>query len=406
MAADEVSERVRQAVFLVGGKGTRLGALTNAAPKPLLPLTEDFCFLDFLIEEAARHRFTDILLLAGYFGEQIAQRYQGKIVRGAHIDVVIETEPLGTAGCLKFAEDKLQDWFLLANGDSFFDINLRRVTRPASGFDARIALRAVEDVSRYGSVESRDGVVTAFREKDPAYAEAGDINAGVYLISRRVIEMIEGPASLERDIFPILAQQGRLGAERFDGYFIDMGLPDTYAQAQREIPAKRVRPCAFLDRDGVLNHDGGYTYKPEDLRWIDGAREAVLALNDAGYLVIVATNQAGVARGLYREDDVRRFHEKMDEDLGRIGAHVDAYYYCPYHPDATVDRYRHASHPDRKPNPGMINRAMSEWPIDRARSFLIGDKESDLAAARAAGIDGLLFQTGNVRSFLAQNLRL
>jgi D-glycero-D-manno-heptose 1,7-bisphosphate phosphatase len=149
-------------------------------------------------------------------------------------------------------------------------------------------------------------------------------------------------------------------------------------------------PAAFLDRDGVLNVDHGYVYRPEQLEWIEGAPEAVRLLNEAGYTVIVITNQSGVARGFYDEAAVHRFHAHMQAELERHGAHIDAFYYCPHHPEGTVAEY--ALRCDcRKPGTGLLERAVREWPIDLTHSFLIGDKPDDLKAAAAFNIEGLLF---------------
>ncbi|WP_293371653.1 HAD family hydrolase [Phenylobacterium sp.] len=166
------------------------------------------------------------------------------------------------------------------------------------------------------------------------------------------------------------------------------------------------RPALFLDRDGVLNEDHGYVSRWEDFRWIPGAREAVAAFNRAGWLVIVVTNQSGVGRGFYTEDAVRVLHARMAEDLATVGAHIDAFYYAPQHPEAPVDAYRHPDPPLRKPNPGMILQALADWPIDRDASLLIGDKPSDLEAALRAGIKGVLFEGGDLRQFLADEALL
>ena len=166
------------------------------------------------------------------------------------------------------------------------------------------------------------------------------------------------------------------------------------------------RPAAFLDRDGVLNVDVGYAHRPQDLTWIPGARDAILSLNQEGFYVFVITNQAGVARGYYEEAQVAAFHDHMQDELAKIGAHVDAFYYCPFHDDAVVEAYRVIDHPDRKPNPGMLLRAMREWPVDRARSFLIGDQGSDIEAARRAGVRGLLYTGGDLRVTTEAALRL
>jgi D-glycero-D-manno-heptose 1,7-bisphosphate phosphatase len=395
---------VRQAVFLVGGKGTRLGKLTATTPKPLLAIAPDISLLDLLIEEAARHGFTDIVLLAGHLGDRVERLYHGRQIRAATIRVIREPEPAGTGGALRHAAGMLDPWFLLANGDSWFDINLRALAvAPPRDRLARIALRSMEDTGRYGSVELHGRRITAFTEKKAATGP-GLINGGLYLLNRAVLDHIAGPCSIEQDVFPELVRQGAVDGRVFDGYFLDIGLPETLAQARRELPFRLARPAAFLDRDGVLNTDRGYTHRPEQLQWIEGAREAVLALNEAGYLVFVVTNQAGVAHGFYHEADVHAFHARMQTELADIGAHIDAFYHCPFHPDATIRRYRQPSHPDRKPNPGMLLKARREWRIRAKGSFLIGDRDSDIEAANRAGIPGMLFDGGNLLATVRQAL--
>ena len=154
------------------------------------------------------------------------------------------------------------------------------------------------------------------------------------------------------------------------------------------------RAALLLDRDGVLNVDEGYSYDPQTLVWIDGAPEAVKAANEAGVLVIVATNQSGIGRGYYTEAQMHAFHVALEAGLAEAGAHIDALYFCPFHEDAVEDRYRVANHPDRKPNPGMLLKAMSDWGIDPSRAVMIGDKASDMEAARRAGVEGVMFAGG------------
>ncbi len=396
---------VRQAVFLVGGKGNRLGSLTKDTPKPLLEIGKGLRFLDVVLEEAARHGFTHILLLAGHLGEQVVAAYQGKRIYEATVSVVRETEPQGTGGALRFAADRLAETFLMGNGDSLFEINLRALTA-GMGADAaaRLALRTVADPGRYGSVVLEGQRIVRFLEKSPDMRGPAPINGGLYVMRREIVGLIEGPCSLEQDVFPKLAAQGRLEAALFDGYFLDMGLPDTYARAKMETPERRRRPCAFLDRDGVLNVDVGYAHRPDQLSWIAGSLEAVRLLNEAGYYVIVVTNQAGVARGYYPLEQIAVFHAAMAEGLAAEGAHVDAWYACPFHEDGVVPAFTVPDHPDRKPNPGMLNRAMEDWPIIKKTSFLIGDKTTDVEAAKAAGIPGYLYSGGDLRDLVRHAL--
>lgn len=152
------------------------------------------------------------------------------------------------------------------------------------------------------------------------------------------------------------------------------------------------RPAAFLDRDGVLNVDKGYVHRADQLEWIAGAPQAVRLLNEAGYYVIVITNQAGVARGFYDEAAVHQFHTHLQNALRAQGAHIDAFYYCPHHPEGKI-RELAVQCRCRKPEPGMLEQAAREWPIDPGRSFMIGDKDHDIAAATAFNIRGIKFDS-------------
>jgi len=392
---------IRQACILVGGKGTRLGEATRAIPKPLLEIGEGTSFLDLLIEQTARQGFNDIVLLAGYLGDLVQARYDDRNFGSARIRVRVEPEPRGTAGALVSACEILKPRFILLNGDSFFDINMRALAAEADEeFDAFIALRRVSDASRYGSVELKGNRVVRLCEKAGDTGPSALINAGVYVLNAAIVDRIHSlPCSIETDIFPMLASEGRLGGSIREGYFLDIGVPETLRQARRELPALRRRPAAFLDRDGVINRDYGYVHQPQQVEWIPGAQQSVRRLNDLGYRVVVVTNQAGAAHGYYGEDDIIALHNWIQEELAAKGAFIDAFYFCPYHPDARVEGLR-ADHIDRKPNPGMIFRAFSDMQIDRNGSFLIGDKDSDVECARRAGIRGFLFTGENLAGFL------
>ena len=166
--------------------------------------------------------------------------------------------------------------------------------------------------------------------------------------------------------------------------------------------AKAAKPAAVIfDRDGVLNVDHGYVGQVERLDWTPGARRAVARLNAQGTLVIVATNQSGVARGYFDMAAVEAVHAALRADLAAEGGHLDAIYVCPFHEDAVVDAWRAANHPDRKPNPGMILRALADHGLAPADVLLVGDKPGDLEAARRAGVRGVLFEGGDLEQFLA-----
>ena len=149
------------------------------------------------------------------------------------------------------------------------------------------------------------------------------------------------------------------------------------------------RPALFLDRDGTLTHDEGYTFKVENLRWLPGAREAIAAANAHGVPVVLITNQSGIGRGYFTEADMHAFHAAMSSDLAALGARIDAIYFCPFIKDAASPRYDHPDHPDRKPNPGMLLRAVADLGLDPGRSLMVGDQASDLEAAQRAGIPAI-----------------
>lgn len=402
----------RQLVVLVGGKGTRLGELSRNTPKPLMPITEDKVFLDYFLDSAARQGFREILLIAGHLGEQVESRYNHARFREADISVLIEPEPFGTGGAFVFAREHLAATFVAANGDTMFDTNIRAVDAALhqnTNLQAVLALRHVDDSGRYGSVDTDEqGRIIGFREKDlNSVGSPGYINGGIYAFRRSAIDKLTTlPASVETDLFPVLAAEKRLGGVSSSGYFLDIGLPETLAIARDELP-RRKRAAMFLDRDGVLNIDKAYVHKPEDWEWVDGAVDTIKAANDKGLAVIVITNQAGVGRGYYKEADVWRLHAHMQEELHEKGAFIDQFYYSPYHVESDAHRYQVNDPLCRKPNPAMILRAARQLNIDLSKSFMIGDQLTDIAAATAAGIESLKFDGGNLlnstRAFLERH---
>lgn len=395
----------RQCVILVGGLGTRLGEKTRSTPKPLLEVAGR-PFLDHLIGNLARFGFERVLLLGGYRGE-VLRDYCDEAARdgaeegrpsrfGVVLSCLIEEEPAGTGGALAQVRDALDETFLLLNGDSFFDLNYLDLTAPlGDGLLARVALRRVADASRYGTVRLDGERIRVFAER-PEQAGEGVINGGVYWMDRRILDHIPaGPCSLERDVLPMLAGRGELAGRRYDGAFIDIGIPEDLARADTLLAQWQRRPAAFLDRDGVLNLDHGYVHRSEHFEWVEGAIDAIKLLNDRGYYVFLITNQAGVAHGYYEEEAVQVLHGWVQEELRRNGAHLDDIRYCPDHPEGVVERYRRVSD-WRKPEAGMLRDLMARWPVEVSGSFVVGDRETDVGAAQAAGIPGHLFTGGNL----------
>ncbi len=164
---------------------------------------------------------------------------------------------------------------------------------------------------------------------------------------------------------------------------------------------KKLRKAVFFDRDGTLNVDHGYVREWSNFTWIPGARDAIKLANDNQYLVFVVTNQSGIGRGYYGIEEVNRLHGQMNRDLATIGGHIDAFELCPHHPREANPEYLKTCN-CRKPAPGMLLKLIEEWQINTSESLMIGDHESDIAAATKAKVAGHLFTGSNLLDFVSQ----
>jgi D,D-heptose 1,7-bisphosphate phosphatase len=396
---------IRQCVILAGGRGTRLGALAATTPKPVLEVGAR-PFLFWLMREMQRFGIERFLLLAGHLSAALEREMQALaslLPKPAKIETVVEPAPAGTGGALLGAGDRLDERFLLSNGDSLFDANLARLLRDAADDSpdvlGRLLLRRTEDTARYGVVTIAAGRVTAFRER-PSPGEQGVVNAGLYLLDRRILGHLAPVCSLERDVLPALAAAGALRGTLAPGWFIDIGVPNDLARARTTLSGRLRRAALFLDRDGVLNIDHGHVGSRDRFEWVAGAVNAVRLATEAGWHVFIVSNQSGVARGLYDEDTVRTLLTWIADEIRRAGGTIDDARYCPYHPEATLAAYRRPS-AWRKPAPGMLRDLMRAWDLDGSRCVMIGDQPTDLAAAEAAGVEGHLFPGGDLRRFVA-----
>ena len=403
---DRQPARLRQCVILVGGMGTRLGALTATMPKPVLPCG-DRPFLAWLLRELQRYGFEEALLLTGHLPDTLRAEVE---TLARHLPrpmrIVFSLEPIraGTGGALFHARHLLDERFLLCNGDSLLDCNLAHLLAAASAdgpdVTGRIVLRHLNDVSRYGVVTTEGDVVTGFHEKTQgATARPGDINGGIYVFHRRVVDHLRETCSLEQDIMPALAAAGQLRAQRETGYFIDIGIPADLARAQAELPALLHRRALFLDRDGVINIDHGHVGTRDRFDFTETALAAIAFATDAGWHVFVVTNQSGVSRGFYTEEAVVELLAWLANEALLAGGTIDDARYCPTHPEALLATYRRESD-WRKPQPGMLRDLIRAWELDPAACILVGDQPTDLAAAAAAGVPGHLFKGGDLLAFI------
>ncbi len=390
---------ITQAICLIdeGGQppdSDRTSSLTVVGGRPLI---------EYAIHDAQRHGLTRLLLLAGGDGSDLAQRYQGRRFRNLSVQVVVNTTSAHAVGALARMADELDDLFFLLRAESYFDFNWLSLATAVDREDWTLhaaIVRSGKAIHR-GSATLENGRILHF---NPDVNSSDLTSAGIYLARRSVLDLVDsGQCSLEGDILPKLARRGRLLGTIGEGLFIDARDADSLRRAQFLLPACTTRPAAFLDRDGVVNHDSGYVHRPDQFIWNQGAIEAIRWLNDAGYYVFVITNQSGVARGYYTEAAVHELHVWMQQELQNHGAHIDAFEHCPFHPEATVEVYRRNSDL-RKPGPGMITKLQRGWATAASGSFLVGDRETDIAAAAAAGIPGHKYSSGNLLEFIKRHV--
>lgn len=374
----------REAIILAGGFGTRLSHVVSDVPKPMASVYGK-PFLTYLLDRLMEAGIRRVILATGYKHECI-ETYFGTQYRGIEIVYSNEDQPLFTGGAIRQAAQHIQsEEFVVLNGDTLFDIDLRNlydfhVQRHAN---LTIALRHVTDTSRYGSVTCTNDCIVAFHEKTDSQG-AGDINGGIYAINRAWLLSQDLPTkfSFEKELMQPMAGQTGFYGLRFTDYFIDIGVPEDYYRAQEEF--KSLFPqdqFLFLDRDGILNKHlpGDYVRNWNMWEWLPGVLDAMTALAQRYQRIFIVTNQQGVGKGLMTEADLEDVHRHMLADIEAAGGRIDKVYVCT--------ELESAHSINRKPEIGMALQAKIDFPeVDFHRSVMIGDSASDELFAQRSGM--------------------
>ena len=378
-------------VILAGGFGTRLQSVVKDVPKPMADI-DGTPFLELLIREVLFCDPERIVLCVSYLKDVIKKHF-GDNFLGVPVLYSEESEPLGTGGAIKQAFDLFDlDEAVVLNGDTYVQTDYLAFIEKSANEKLAVVLKQVDNANRYGRVRVENGRIVSLLEKSPE-PTAGLINAGIYKIRRDLFDTARPENfSFEKDVLePEIGKLKPLYVQA-DDYFIDIGVPESYAQAQRELKqvifGKPSKKALFLDRDGVINEDKHHLHKIEDCEFMDGIFDLCRDYRDKGFEIVVVTNQAGIAKGVYTEDDYFKLRDFIHAEFVRNGCPISAEYFCPYHPDGN-DKYRRSSF-YRKPNAGMILRAAKELNIDLKQSVLIGDAETDISAAKTAGVGKMI----------------
>ena len=409
-------------VIMAGGRGTRIAELFPDIPKPLIPI-DGMPILEREIRSLASQGFKDLILTVGYLADKIISYFGDGSQLGVKIDYFVEETPLGNAGALFQLKDKIgEEPFLLLNADAAFDVDFNRMLDFHKKHGGLITLFTHPNSHPYDSgliIANQDRYVEKWLSKEDERPQwyKNRVNAGLHVVDPKVLELSlkkldiepmtgfpKGKVDLDRQILKPLCGTGKMFCYDSPEYVKDMGTPERFHQVEADfrngvVQAKNLhnkQKAIFLDRDGTINKYVGFLRNIEDFELIDGVSEAIKQINQSGYLAIVVTNQPVIARGEVSWEELHEIHKKMETLLGKDGAYIDGLYICPHHPDKGFEGERPEYKFDcecRKPKPGLLLQAASDFNIDLSQSYMIGDSPNDIKAGKNAGcMDSILIE--------------
>lgn len=394
-------------VIMAGGRGTRISELFPDIPKPMIPVC-GIPVLEREISSLKEQGFTDIILTVGYKAESIMQHFGDGRKYGVQIEYFVEKEPLGNAGALFRLKDKLTEDFLLLNADAMFNVDFNRFVKFHKAHNGLVTLFTHPNNHPYDS-----GLIVANKEKKveqwltkedkrPKYYQ-NRVNAGLHVISPEALDLkvTTDKVDLDRQVLKPLCSSGKIYCYDSPEYVKDMGTPERYETVCKDFEngtvearnLKNKQKAIFLDRDGTINKYVGFLRNIEQFELLSGVSEAIRKINQSGYLAVVVTNQPVIARGEVTYTELQEIHNKMETILGKDGAYLDGIYFCPHHPDKGFEgevKELKINCNCRKPNPGLLLQAASDFNINLEQSWMIGDGKNDIQAGKNAGCKTVL----------------
>ena len=401
------NKKIKQAVIFAGGLGERLKPFTIDNPKPMYPINRK-PFMEYLINQIKSFGIKDIIILLGYLHEKVEEYFGDGSKFGVDIKYVVTPVECDTQYRLKAAKDILDDVFLMMYCDNICPINFERLCDNYFKHGALIELTVYDNndnwtksniiidgideklKSYYADMDMRSkfsepdllsGKVTIY-DKKRITPNLKYVDIGYAIVSKKVLTyMSEENENFEAVVYPKILKENKLYATVTRHRYYSIGSFERIKYTEKYLSNQKY---IFLDRDGTTNvrpKKAEYIVKPEDFIWLDGAKTAIKKLNDAGYFVILISNQAGIARGAMTNDDFYKVQKKLSEDLKNIGAHIDAVYFCPHGWDENCDC--------RKPKPGMLYKAQKDYSIDLTKCVMIGDDDRDIETASNADMRGI-----------------
>lgn len=383
---------------MAGGKGTRVSSINDTIPKPMLPICGK-PILEWQISNLKKCGLTDIILVIGHLGHIIKEYFDDGSKFGVNIEYFIEDKPLGTAGAL-FKLDLKED-FLLLCGDLIMDVDFNKFIEFHKSNNALATLLTHPNDHPYDSsliITETHRVVKWLNKEDERLYYKNRVNSGIEIISPSLLKQItinKDKIDLDRDILKPSIITEKIFSYDTSEYVKDVGTPQRLIEVESDLRngiislrnLKNKQKAVFLDRDGTINKHIGFLNKSEQLELIDGVSEAIKHVNKSGYLAIVVTNQPVIARGECSWKELDKIHNKLETELGKNGAFIDAIYVCPHHPESGFDgecvEYK-IECDCRKPKCGLLLQAAKDFNIDLSQSIMIGDTENDVKCGESA----------------------
>ncbi|NQT29333.1 MAG: D-glycero-beta-D-manno-heptose 1,7-bisphosphate 7-phosphatase [Candidatus Saganbacteria bacterium] len=370
---------LKQAVILAGGRGTRLKPLTDTRPKPMIEF-HGKPFLEYLIESLRDQGIQKVLLLLGYLPDVVKDYFGDGKKFGIEIEYSVTDEENDTGTRIRLAAKKIDPCFLLMYCDNYWPLNLEDMWQHYKKKKVKAQLTVYSNKDKYTKdnvIVDDNGFIIKY-DKTRTAKDLQGVDICYAIIDKSVLDLLpEENILFETMVYPRLAEEKQLAAYVSDHRYYSVGSFDRLEMTKEFL---RFKPSIILDRDGVLNKKAPkaqYVKTWDEFKWLPGSKEAIAMLTQAGYRVIIVTNQAGITRGMMSESDLHILHEQMKKDMESAGGKIDAIYHCPHHWDDGCQC--------RKPLPGMFFAAQRDLYLDLSRTYFVGDDERDEQAAKAAG---------------------
>jgi D,D-heptose 1,7-bisphosphate phosphatase len=370
-------------VILAEGFGSKLGEITKATPQPMLKFKK-YTFIDYLLMQISKYSFNKIYIIAGYKGIKIYKKYNKKKINLTKIEVLIEKKPRGTGGALLLVKKKISKNFILINGDSIFDIDIKKLFKISK--KGSIGCVALVKNSTYKKNKILNNI--SINNRNITFSKNSKLmNAGVYFLSRKIYRYFPKKIhfSLENEVLKKLINKKKISRVLFKSFFLDIGTIENYEKAKEILPKFFYKPAVFLDRDGVINYDLNYVNKYKDFKFRKNVLKGLNFLIKKNYYIFIVTNQSGIGKAIFPEKNFFLLHKKLSVFLSKKNIFFNDIKYSPFHHNSKIKKYKKKTIM-RKPGNGMIKELYKSWNIRKNKSFVLGDKKIDYLMAKKSNL--------------------